>query len=151
MLELRDATEADVEALVPNLRATDLAEVAAGTGRAPREVLADGVRLGGALAVVVNGELVAIAGCHAEPENGIGCPWMLGTDGVERHAFEFLRASRRVVRDWCRRYGYLLNFVHADHEVSIRWLQWLGFTVDDPHPLGVRGELFRPFWMQQDV
>jgi hypothetical protein len=29
--------------------------------------------------------------------------------------------------------------------MSVRWLAWMGFTIDEPEPIGVNGEMFHLF------
>ena len=41
----------------------------------------------------------------------------------------------------------LRNVVDARNTVSIRWLEWLGFTLGTPQPMGVCGLPFIPFEM----
>lgn len=144
MIVRRVAVTADAEDLAPRLRVSDLAEIAAGTGRDPLSVLLAGVE-SEAEALLVDGRVEGLCGCAN------GAPWLLGSPALTRRPLDLLRPARAVVADWLRVYGVLLNYVHAEHRESVRWLKWLGFTVEDPQPLGVRGEMFRPFWMRADV
>lgn len=58
-----------------------------------------------------------------------GVPWMLATRQLPQHARPFLRESVRWLREQQDRYELLFNYVGAWHTRSIRWLDWLGFTV----------------------
>ena len=42
--------------------------------------------------------------------------------------------------------GPLFNQVYAKNIESIRWLQYLGFTVERPRPIGPSAALFCDFW-----
>jgi hypothetical protein len=44
----------------------------------------------------------------------------------------------------------LENHVHADNVLSVRWLQWCGFSIDDT-PEAYNGENFYLFWRNADV
>jgi hypothetical protein len=140
----RVALVSDAAVLAPRLRAADLAEIAAGTGRPPFEVLVSGVEAG-CEAAVIDGRVEALYGCAG------GVPWLLGSDTLSRHPWALLRPGRALVAEWLRMYGWLRNYVHAEHRESLRWLAWLGFTVEEPRPVGVRGEMFHLFWMRADV
>jgi RimJ/RimL family protein N-acetyltransferase len=43
-------------------------------------------------------------------------------------------------------FGRLENYVHAENKASVRWLKWLGFTMDEAAPYGPRGENFIHFY-----
>jgi hypothetical protein len=67
-----------------------------------------------------------------------GRPWMVGTHHLDRHSRLFLRRCRKQVAAMHRRYPVLVNCVAAANTRAIRWLQWLGFQVDDkPIPVGL--------------
>lgn len=63
-------------------------------------------------------------------------PWMLGTTKLEKHKKEILRESREVMRAWRSEYTRMENFVDARNKVSVRWLKWLGFSIQDAEPYG---------------
>lgn len=76
----------------------------------------------------------------------IGSPWMIGTDAIEEAGFEFARRSREQVDAWKRRFKLMWNWVHAENETAVEWLESLGFEVCDvAEPYGAKGELFRFF------
>jgi hypothetical protein len=77
-----------------------------------------------------------------------GMPWLMGTPVIERNAKRFLRLSRLWVDEILDRFGPLYNVVDARNHVSIRWLRWLGFTIDPPVPLGFQGLPFHRFHME---
>lgn len=74
-----------------------------------------------------------------------GVPWLLGTDGIHRVNREFLKQSRAYVERMHEYFPYLENRVHAENRLSIRWLEWCGFTIDDV-PTSINGEAFFRFW-----
>jgi len=79
---------------------------------------------------------------------GVGAPWLLGTDAVERNYVAFLRGSVEWRDQLLRDYSTLRNFVDERNRVSIRWLRWLGFTISDP--IILQGNAFRLFEMRSD-
>ncbi|MDR1684875.1 MAG: hypothetical protein LBR82_00260 [Desulfovibrio sp.] len=77
--------------------------------------------------------------------SSVGQPWMLATDAFLEFAQDFLLHSRRYVREMLRLYTHLENYVHGENAVSIRWLQWCGFSFDY-EAVQVNGEDFYRFW-----
>lgn len=72
----------------------------------------------------------------------------VGSHDLAAHARHFLRACAPVVREMGTDYLTLRNHVDIRNHLAIRWLQWLGFTLDDPIPFGPFGFKFHPFNMQ---
>lgn len=79
---------------------------------------------------------------------GVGAPWLLGTDAVEKHTVTFLRRSTDFRAQLLARYSILRNFVDDRNTVSIRWLKWLGFRLLDP--VEFNGHSFRLFELRAD-
>jgi hypothetical protein len=74
-----------------------------------------------------------------------GYPWLLGSAEVERIPVTFLRASRHYVDHFLKLCAGLENYVDARNTLSIQWLKWLGFMIEDPQPFGVEQRLFHRF------
>ena len=146
-VEIRPATVADALTLV--LRQADREEVEALTGRDPREALVESVaRSASAWAGLADGELVCLFGVVPMTLVGVtGIPWLLGAESVTRYGRPFLRRNRAWLREMRHAFPVLRNVVDARNTVSIRWLEWLGFTLGTPQPMGVRGLPFIPFEM----
>lgn len=81
--------------------------------------------------VVHDNKIEAVFGVSWVPERQLAVPWFLGTDKIEDYSITFIRQSKKIVEDWLDRYGVLFNLVDSRHTASIRWLKWLGFTVDE--------------------
>tara|TARA_B100000902_G_C26770699_1_gene650244 strand:- start:155 stop:559 length:405 start_codon:yes stop_codon:yes gene_type:complete len=62
-----------------------------------------------------------------------GMPWMLSSDDLaeKQNAATFLPKGRAWVDSLKSQYKSLYNYVHADNTVSIRWLKWLGFDLNE--------------------
>jgi RimJ/RimL family protein N-acetyltransferase len=148
LVEIRPATAADALALV--LRRADREEVEALTGRDPHEALVASVeRSAAAWAGLADGELVCLFGIVPMTLVGVtGIPWLLGAESVTRYGRPFLRRNRAWLREMLREFPVLRNVVDARNTVSIRWLEWLGFTLGAPQPMGARGLPFIPFEMR---
>jgi hypothetical protein len=146
-----DASEAHAMAMAPHLRAADVAEVHAASGRTPFDALRVSLRCSTqAWTGLVDGTPACIWGVGPwSLAGGLGCPWLLGTAQVERHARAFLRRSRHCLGQMLETYDALENFVDARNATSLRWLAWLGFTIAPATPHGFLGLPFHRFSMRR--
>jgi hypothetical protein len=126
------------------MRQADRDEVMAASGKTPLQALEIGlVESLEPYTVLEAGQPIAMFGV-TRIAMGVGAPWLLGSDGVTRHWFEFARRSRdefaRIRRPW----AHLTNYVSDANELHKRWLEWLGadFVELDPH----YGVGRAPFW-----
>ena len=73
--------------------------------------------------------------------------WMTYTDDAMKSPVRFLKQSKRFFRYFTDRYNRLFNYSDAEHEAANRWLDWLGFKVDQANPvfLGAGKWPFYPF------
>lgn len=102
--------------------------------------------------LMVRQEPVAVIGVgRLSTLSSVGVPWMLGTDGVTKHARHLLPYGSEVVRKMMQGHTVLRNMVHVDNKASIRWLKSLGFTLHDAEPLGWRGAMFHTFEKKEDT
>jgi len=143
------ATPTQAAALAPRLRRADADEVWAAARltpeEAPRQSLALSLR---AWAGLADDEVMCLFGlAPLSLLTGWGAPWLLGADGLERHANAFLRRNRAMVADMRALCPRLENRVDARNAVSIRWLRWLGFTLHPATPWGPDGLPFHRFTM----
>jgi hypothetical protein len=147
---VRPVEPGDAEELAPRLRQADLEEIAAASGRAPVEVL----RVSAAMsthswAVEIDGELACLMGVTpVSIVSGIGCPWLLGSDAVPRHAGAFIKQTLVYIPLMLEAYPHLFNFVDARNTKAIRWLKRAGFNVMEPMPYGKSKMPFHPFEMK---
>ena len=150
--ELREARLADAAALAPRLRPADKREVMASHGHRPLSALTHSLRQSEvAWAGLADGEVMALWGVGSVALIGReGAPWLLGARGLERHKRAFLAFSRQGLAVMGARYAYLENWVDARNALSIRWLRWLGFTLEPAQPYGRFGRPFHRFWMRTD-
>lgn len=132
------------------MRQADRDEVYAASGRSPSDALIFSLRKSShAWTAVIDGVPEVMFGVgDINILAGIGAPWLLGTDAVERHYVAFLRRSVGFRDQLLRRYPTMRNFVDVRNRASIRWLRWLGFTLSDP--VEYRGHEFRQFELRSD-
>ena len=76
---------------------------------------------------ILDGKICAVFGVHQ------GVIWLVGTDDIEKHPVAFYRHSKKIFPFLKAGYPLLENFVHVNNTLSLRWLQWLGFTIEPPH------------------
>ena len=77
-----------------------------------------------------------------------GAPWLLGTPAILQIQREFLRQCPAYVERMQAEYPRLENYVHAGNRASMRWLGWLGFTIEKRTPVLWHGEQFYKFWRE---
>lgn len=96
-----------------------------------------------------DGELVAVFGvAPVSLLNGIGCPWMLGTDRMDRLPRAVMEHTRAYIPRMLVLFPHLTNFIDARNQRSIRLLRWLGFEILPAQPFGIRGLPFHRFEMR---
>jgi len=143
-LHVGDADERDCAQLAPNLRHEDRAEVMAASGREPLEALLHGLAASAdCLAIRCGGQAIAVFGV-VPLGPGEGAPWLLGSDAILSHWFEFARRSREELESIRRPYARLWNVVDDRNTLHRRWLAWLGFEEVELLPHYGPGRL--PFW-----
>lgn len=144
------ATEAHAEAIAPRMRVADAEEVFAATGRGRLSALRFSLaRSDFAYTIEFDGQPETMFGCGTSNiAANIGAPWLLGSDALEKHYRHFLRGSRFWIEQMTSQYSVLRNIVDDRNEVSKRWLEWLGFTLSEPVPIGYEQRPFRVFEMR---
>ncbi len=101
------------------------------------------------MAMLHRGELAALFGvAPLSLLDGIGSPWVLGTELLDRLPGALTRSARHYLARMLRTYPVLLNHVDARNAASIRWLRRVGFAVHAPVPFGLHGLPFHPFEMR---
>ena len=143
---LRSATLNDAIELAPRLRAADKAELRACGHQDFEMVLIESIALSDeAWAFIADGKVHDVMGVVNEGTYGV--PWMLGSGEVFNHKKAVLQLPFEYVRNWVEKYGKLLNIVHTENHRSIRWLKYIGFTIEPP--LEFNGHFFHPFTMSK--
>lgn len=147
------ATMEDAAELAPRLRTADRREVMASHGHRGLQALQSSLdRSELAWAVRHDGELLSLHGVvRVSILGGTGSPWLLGSRSLVNHKRALMEISRAHVQGWRERYDFLENWVDAGNALSIRWLRWLGFTLEPAAPYGRFGRPFHRFWMSCDV
>jgi hypothetical protein len=151
--EVIPAAPEHIPAIAADMREADKREVWASHRHSPAQALES---------ALARSELAWTCLVHARPAfmwgvarqgsliSFVGAPWLLGTPDILTVLTEFLRQSPAYVDRMQERFPRLENFVHAENRLSIRWLQWCGFSVDDVPEL-INGEDFFLFWRDAHV
>lgn len=144
-IDIVPARAAHIRSVARRMRQADRDEVAAASGKSPSEALIYSLRKSSqAWTCLIDGRPEMMFGVgDLNVLAGIGAPWLLGTDAIERHYLAFLRGSVGWRDQLLRRYPVMRNFVDDRNKVSMRWLRWLGFKLSDPVVVG--GHAFRIF------
>jgi hypothetical protein len=139
---IRPAMPGDTWLLLPTVRQPDIDELAA-LGVTPEMCIRHGLQISSEVfTIFLHGKPAGIFG--AAPHPGLHViPWAVFTTAIDEHPLPFLRASKRYIDSLT---DYLENWVDARNTLTIKWLAWLGFTIEEPLPVGLRGELFHRFW-----
>lgn len=134
VIKIVPARASHIRRIAAVMRQADRDEVMAATGRDVLPVLfASYKRSSICMVALVDGQPEVIFGAgDLSILTGLGAPWLLGSDAIERHRVEFLRASVHWRGQLLKRYSVLRNVVHCRNKVAIRWLRWLGFTFSEP-------------------
>ena len=143
---VRDSFPTDPAALAPRLRKADLAELQAVASVAPLDALVASLEASvRPLTVVLDDQPIAMFGAvPMEGEPATAAVWLLGTDDLLEIKWQFLRESKRWLKEIHGPYALLWNYVDARNEVHIKWLQWMGFSfLCREEKFGVEG---RPFY-----
>jgi hypothetical protein len=150
MNKIVPATIEHVEALVSRVRKEDLDELRAALDIDAHTALLMSFSLSVECYTWLHGdEVAAVFGVSPDPDcAGVGCPWMIGSDLVKRESKFFLKHSRKCVDRFNALFPLLENYVHPTNTLSLRWLEWCGFSFGEPEPYGALGEDFIPFFKE---
>lgn len=150
-LQIVEAVDDHIATIAERMRQADRDEVMASGGKTPVEALSGSLAKSSQVwTAIVDGRPEVMFGVgDLNVLTRTGCPWLLGTDAVTANYRLFLRQSIMWREQLLGRYDILRNAVDDRNEVSKRWLQWMGFTLYEPMPLGVNGEPFRVFEMRR--
>lgn len=143
---IRKPTKDDVEYLINNIRQEDIEEIEAASDISVREALESTPNLlDNSSTWEVNGKLVCMFGITPCEDDKMGVIWMLATEEFHKYSKLFAVKSKKVILGLVEKYEYVFNFVYGKNTKSIKWLEWVGFHICDPEPLGKKGEAFHRF------
>lgn len=130
----------DVKYILDNLREEDLEELLALWGASWREETLRNIMdtdFEVLLGKTKKGKKPVVMGGVWEVSEGIGCAWLLSTPEVKNHRHCLLRELKRDVEKSKKKFKLIYNFIYKRNFEAKKWLRWLGFRFDNPHPKGV--------------
>lgn len=149
-IEIRKATRDDAIYVARNIRKDDALEIAASGMPVRDAVLLSYAGSDECFVGTKGGKVALIFGVAAPIFKDTASVWALGTDVSNEAPVSMVKIGRAIVQDFLSRYPRLENYCAADYEKSIRWLKKLGFTISEPEPYGIHGELFCKLTINKD-
>jgi hypothetical protein len=144
------AERAHIRHIASNMRPADCAEAWATALLSPQAALEQSLAVSvQAWTGLADGVPYCMFGVATSASPDVGVPWLLGTADLERNAIAFLRRNHGFVDAMLERFPRLINHVDARNRTSIRWLQWIGFTIGRPQPYGPFAMPFHPFELRR--
>lgn len=128
-MKLIPASVDHIPHLAANMRDADVREVTA-LGRSPHSALEAGLRASlWALTAVEDEPVVMLGVAPRSMVEGVGVPWMLGTERAYDCGRALLSLSQPVFAEMRETFLRLENVVDADNVRAIRFLRWAGFEI----------------------
>lgn len=149
--KVAEAVPAHIPVIAADMREADRIEVWASHRHAPAQALASSLEKSEmAWTCLVDGVPAFMWGVARRGSliSYRGSPWLLGTPAIHRVRREFLRQCPAYVERMQARFPRLENFVHAKNRLSVRWLRWMGFTVETAATV-INDEPFFLFWRER--
>lgn len=137
-MRLVEASPSHIPMIANDMRPADVAECAA-LGRDPHDALSHALRISlWALTAIVENRPHAMMGVASRNMlEGVGIPWMLGTDRIYDHPRDMIRNAPAVLGEMHRTFATLENLVSADNDRAVRYLRHVGFEFcTDPINVG---------------
>lgn len=151
MIEFVAPTDELVKSIADDMRQADIDEVWASDHLSPIDALMNSWRMSECTTVATcKGEALVMFGL-VKPTllSDTGVIWMLGANKSLKYRREFLLKTPLVLDEMMTICPKLCNMVHSKHHESIRWLKWLGFTIEEPEVHGPENELFHRFYIER--
>jgi len=137
----------DVIQAVHETRDIDREEARLMTGMEWIPCLERSVNLSSTLSVGVDNEqYVCLFGVvPAAPLEARGEPWLIGSSRIEHCSRAFARQSKYALTQLAEGFEVLENYVYTENRAAVRWLEWLGFDIDEAKPIKPYDALFHHF------
>lgn len=149
MIELVPAAPEHIPPVAANMRPDDVAEVTA-MGLSPQ--LALKLSLAGSLhgfTAMLDGEPIAMLGLVPKSlVEGLGAPWLLGTEAVYRQGRALIGLARKVMPLFSDSTPSMTGLVAEQNVRAIRYLRRIGFTVGEERQV-IGGTEFVQFTMER--
>jgi len=130
----------DVQYILDHLREEDLIELQTLWGENWREESIKSIMNSNnqvVLGKTKKGDIPVVMGGIWEVKEGVGCAWLLTTPEVKNHRHCLLRELRKDIKKSEKKLWLLYNFIYEKNFEAKKWLKWVGFRFDNPHPEGI--------------
>lgn len=135
----------EAEHVVRNMRNEDRRELWALSRSTPEQAVRSSIIYSSEAYVATNqGTPIAVFGAAIPAIGGIGCPWFMGTRGVDDCAKEYITMGRKFTAHLLEQCDILSNVALAENRKTLVFLRRMGFDIHDPVvlPSGVRAVAF---------
>lgn len=138
-----------IDHIAENMRDADAVEVWEMSRSTPRQSIREGLNASEYSAIaIIDGQPCAVFGLVVvDFLTATGVPWLLATDYAVKKQRIFLKHCKQGLCQMLEICPNLYNYVHAENKVSVRWLKWMGFNIQEPAPVGREGAMFHKFTM----
>lgn len=75
--------------------------------------------------------------------------WMLFTNEVTSLPISFFKLSKKLVKQWLDKYGYLHNYTQKGNIFILKWLKMLDFNIEPVSLLGIKQIEVHNFWKRK--
>ena len=133
ILSIVPAEDRHVAEICRNMRTQEATEIVR-LGRDPQSMIRHELATSmSTYAAVLDDEVIVLG--------GIKCPdffsdeayvWIICSEAMARHSIAFVRRVLELFDNAKARYDSIWGFVVTDFTRSVRWVEWLGFTVEPP-------------------
>jgi hypothetical protein len=147
-LEFRPCVISDVDIIVNNMRLPDIRECAL-VGVTPAMALNVPFVEEGSKGFTITHKEKPLAMCGVTPlDNYMYCGkiWFLGTDDIDKVKKSFYKYSKLILKFLSNDYDFVENYVPKDHIKTIKWLQWIGFKIENQQYFVDEYEFVRVFY-----
>lgn len=146
-VEIVPARFSHIEEIFSRVRPADIEELWALSCLTPAQAMYHGLNQArSALTGFIDGEAVCMYGVNTvSAVSGVGRPWLIGTDLLDKYPKTFLRRCRPGIEKMFSDYKRLENYIDVRNVKAIAWLKWLSFKFDEPVKMGIYHKSFIKF------
>ena len=67
------------------------------------------------------------------------------------HKLMGIHSQVRCIKEMLKGYDRIENYVSAENKLSIQWLEWCGFVLEEKEIMGIGKKYFHKFYMEGDI
>lgn len=109
---------------------SDAREIEAATGSDPNSEIIRSAYISDWVEVIEEDDGSIIGAIGLCIERGWAIPWYVHTDAVDKYKLLVAIHSKKLIRRMLLAKLPLVNYVDQRNKAAIKWLKWLGFTVE---------------------